>query len=171
MLVGMRLLCWRPNWIRSCLRTRLLWLPPRVAFFLKLETHVIIARLCLLLPTPLALSPQKATPVLTTTLALSSQGHSLDLSTQMSPSADPVRRHQLRALWGSRLISLLRKSALQQADQPRARRRKGPTNVDCGVIQSRRLRVPSLWGSVSSSALLPWPRRRLQSSSSVALAS
>jgi hypothetical protein len=46
-------------------------LPPRVAFFLTSETHVVIARLCLLLPTPLALSPQKATLVPTTTLALS----------------------------------------------------------------------------------------------------
>jgi hypothetical protein len=40
-------------------------------FYLTSETHVVIARLCLLLLTPLALSPQKATPVLTTTLALS----------------------------------------------------------------------------------------------------
>jgi hypothetical protein len=55
----------------SCLRTRLLWLPPRTAFFLTSETHVVIVRLCLLLPTPLALSPQKATPVSTTTRALS----------------------------------------------------------------------------------------------------
>jgi hypothetical protein len=41
--------------------------------FFTSETHVVIARLCLLLPTPLALSPQKATPVSTTTLALSPQ--------------------------------------------------------------------------------------------------
>jgi hypothetical protein len=41
-------------------------------FFLTSETHVVVtARLCLLLLTPLALSPQKATPVPTTTLALS----------------------------------------------------------------------------------------------------
>jgi hypothetical protein len=41
--------------------------------FLTSEMHVVIARLCLLLPTPLALSPQKATPVPTATLALSPQ--------------------------------------------------------------------------------------------------
>jgi hypothetical protein len=44
---------------------------PGSPFFLTSETHVVIARLCLLLLTPLALSPQKATPVPTTTLALS----------------------------------------------------------------------------------------------------
>jgi hypothetical protein len=37
------------------------------------ETHVVIARPCLLLLTPLALSPQKVTPVPTTTLSLSPQ--------------------------------------------------------------------------------------------------
>jgi hypothetical protein len=42
-------------------------------FFLTSETHVVIAHLCLLLPTPLDLSPQKVTPVPTTTLALSPQ--------------------------------------------------------------------------------------------------
>jgi hypothetical protein len=53
----------------SCLRTRLLLLPPRVAFFLTLEMHVVIACLCLLLLTPLALS-------------LSAEGHScLDKNT------------------------------------------------------------------------------------------
>jgi hypothetical protein len=45
-------------------------LTPRFTSFLTSETHVVIARLCLLLPTPLVLSPQKATPILTT-LALS----------------------------------------------------------------------------------------------------
>jgi hypothetical protein len=44
---------------------------PRSSFFLTSEAHVVIAHLCLLLLTPLALSPQKATPILTTTLALS----------------------------------------------------------------------------------------------------
>jgi hypothetical protein len=55
----------------SCLRTRLLCFPPRVAFFLASETHIVIVRLCLLLLTPLALSPQKATPILTITHTLS----------------------------------------------------------------------------------------------------
>jgi hypothetical protein len=68
--------------------------------YLTSETHVVIARLSLLLLTPLALSPRKATPVLTTTLALtlSSEGHFLDLCAQMSPPACPVRHRQLRAL-------------------------------------------------------------------------
>jgi hypothetical protein len=35
---------------------------PGSPFFLTSEMHVVIARLCLLLPTPLALSLQKATP-------------------------------------------------------------------------------------------------------------
>jgi hypothetical protein len=85
MFVRMCLLCWWPNWIRSFLRTRLLWLPPRVAFVLTSETHVVIARLCLLLPTPLALSPQKVTPVPTTTLALSPQKVTCSISLLISP--------------------------------------------------------------------------------------
>jgi hypothetical protein len=44
---------------------------PGSPFFLTSETHIVIARLCLLLPTPLALSSQMATPILTTTLTLS----------------------------------------------------------------------------------------------------
>jgi hypothetical protein len=44
---------------------------PGSPFYLTSETHIVIARLCLLLLTPLALSPQKATLVPTTTLALS----------------------------------------------------------------------------------------------------
>jgi hypothetical protein len=44
MFVRMCLLSWRPNWIHSFLKTRLLWLPPRVAFFLTSETSVVIAR-------------------------------------------------------------------------------------------------------------------------------
>jgi hypothetical protein len=80
----------------SCLRTRLLCLPPRVAFFLASETHIVIVRLCLLLLTPLALSPQKATPILTIThtlsLSLLLEGQLLDLFAQMSPPACPVRR-------------------------------------------------------------------------------
>jgi hypothetical protein len=45
----------------------------RLVFFLTSEMHIVIARLCLLLPTPLGLSRQKAAPVPTTTLALSPQ--------------------------------------------------------------------------------------------------
>jgi hypothetical protein len=54
--------------------------------FFSHRRRMLLSRLCLLLPTPLALSPQKATPVPTTTLtlSLSSEGHSLDLCAQMS---------------------------------------------------------------------------------------
>jgi hypothetical protein len=45
---------------------------PRSPFFLTSKTRAVIARLCLLL-TPLALSPQKATPVPTTTHSLPPQ--------------------------------------------------------------------------------------------------
>jgi hypothetical protein len=55
----------------SCLRTLVLLMPSRVAFFLTSEMHVVIVRLCLLLPRPLALSSQKTTPNLTTTLTIS----------------------------------------------------------------------------------------------------
>jgi hypothetical protein len=89
----------------------------------------------------------------TRSLYLSSEGHSLDLFAQMSPLACPLHRRQLRALLGSRLISLLRKPAVQQAGRPRARRQKGPERTS----------------TASSSALSPRPRRRLRSSSSVAL--
>jgi hypothetical protein len=61
----------------------------------------------------------------------------------MSPLACPVRRRQLHALWGSHLISPLRKPVLQQAGRPRAQRQKRPADVDRGIIQSRRLGVPS----------------------------
>jgi hypothetical protein len=60
---------------------------------------------------------------------------------------------------------------LQQAGRPRARRRKGPADVDLSIIQSRHLRVPSPLGLMPSSALSPRPRRRLRSSSAAALAS
>jgi hypothetical protein len=71
---------------------------PGLPFFLTSETHVVIARLCLLLPTPLALSPQKATPVPTTTLALSLFRRSLarsvcsDVPSGLSRSPPPVVR-------------------------------------------------------------------------------
>jgi hypothetical protein len=71
-----------------------------------LETHVVISFVS---------SPSN------TTRSLSSEGHSLDLCAQMSPPACPVRRRQLRALKGSRLISVLRKPMLQQAARPRVR--------------------------------------------------
>jgi hypothetical protein len=62
---------------------------------------------------------------------LSSEGQSLDLCAQMSPPTRAVRRRQLLSLRGSRLISLLRKLALQQASRSHARRRKGPRPLRC----------------------------------------
>jgi hypothetical protein len=52
------------------------------------------------------------------------------------PAGCSVRRCQLRTLLGSRLISLLRKSVLQQVGRPRARRRKGPSDVDRVVLRA-----------------------------------
>jgi hypothetical protein len=70
--------------------------------FLTSETHVVISSvcLCLILSTPLALSPQKLGHSCSdnNTCSLSSEGHSLDLCAQMSPPACPVRRRQLRVL-------------------------------------------------------------------------
>jgi hypothetical protein len=84
---------------------------------------MLLSRLCLILSTPLAISPQKLGHSCSdnNTRSLSSEGHSLDLCAQMSPPAYPVRRRQLRALWGSRLISLLRKPVLQQVGRLRVR--------------------------------------------------
>jgi hypothetical protein len=67
--------------------------------FFSHQRHML-SHLCLNLSTPLALSLQKATPIPTTTLALSLslEGHSLDLCAQMSPLVCPVCRRQLRAL-------------------------------------------------------------------------
>jgi hypothetical protein len=142
----------------SCLRTRLLWLPPRVSFF----SHIGDARCyCSSMSSPsdttrsLSAGGHSCSDNNTRSLSLSSEGHSLDLCAQMSPPACPVRRHQLRALWGLRLISLLRKLALQQAGRQRARRRKGPERTS----------------TVPSSVLSPRPRHRLRSSSLAVLAS
>jgi hypothetical protein len=50
--------------------------------------------------------------------------------------ACPVHCRQLRMLLGSRLISLLRKSALQQVCRPRVRRQKGLADVDRAVLHA-----------------------------------
>jgi hypothetical protein len=65
--------------------------------FFSHRRRVVLSRLCLLL-TPLALSPQKATPVLTTTLALSLLRRSLtqsvcsDVPAGLSRSPPPAAR-------------------------------------------------------------------------------
>jgi hypothetical protein len=122
---------------------------PGSPFFLTSERHDVIARLCLILPTPLALSADGHSCFDNNTRSLSSVGHSLDLCAQMSPPACPVRRCQLRALWGLILISLLRKPALQQAA--------------CRMCDGERGQHMS---TAPSSALSPRPRRCLWSSSS-----
>jgi hypothetical protein len=53
----------------------------------------------------------------------------------MTPPACPVRRRPLRTLRIT-LNSLLRKLVLQQAGRPRAQRRKGPADVDHGVLHA-----------------------------------
>jgi hypothetical protein len=98
MFLRMRLLWWRPNWIRSFLRTHLLRLPPRVAFFLTSKKSIVIACLYLLLSTPLALLSEGHSHSENNTRSLSSEGHSPDLSPRKSPPARSVCRHQLRAL-------------------------------------------------------------------------
>jgi hypothetical protein len=88
MLVGCVSFAGDPIGCVSCLRTRSFDCHPGSPFFLTSETHVVIACLCLLLLTPLALSSQKATPVLTTTLALSLQKVSRSICVLRCP-----RRH------------------------------------------------------------------------------
>jgi hypothetical protein len=99
----------------------LLWLPPKVAFFLTSETHVVISSMSSPSNTTHSLSAEGHSCFDNNTRSLSSEGHSLDMCVQMSPPACPVHRRQLRALWGSRLISLLRKLVLQQAGRPPVR--------------------------------------------------
>jgi hypothetical protein len=100
---------------------RLLWLPPRVAFFLTSETHVVISSVYYPSDTTRSLSAEGHSCSNNNTRSLSWEGHLLDLCAQLSPPVYPVHRRQLRALWGSRLISLLRKPVLQQAGRPRVR--------------------------------------------------
>jgi hypothetical protein len=171
MFVRMCLLSWRPNWIHSFLKTRLLWLPPRVAFFLTSETSVVIARVSVfsfwhhslsLLRRPLPFRQQHS---------LSTQKVTRFISLLINPHRPAPFATASCARSEDRALSLLRKPTLQQAGQLRGRRQKGPADVDRSVIQSRRLCVPSPWGSAPSSTLSLRPRRRLRSSSSAALAS
>jgi hypothetical protein len=92
--------------------------------FFSYRRHMLLSRLCLILSTPLALSLQKLGHSCSdnNTRSLSLLRRSLARSVcSVSPPACPVHRRQLRALWGSRLISHLRKLALQQAGRPRVR--------------------------------------------------
>jgi hypothetical protein len=112
---------------------------------------------CLIHSTPLALYPQKATPILTTTLTLSLLRRSLarsvcsDVPASLSRSPLPAT-HALRIA-----LNFSPQKAGNAAGRPaaRARRRKGPGRTS----------------TAPSSAQSPWPRCCLRSSSSAALAS
>jgi hypothetical protein len=126
MFVRMSLLWWWPNWICSFLRTRLLWLPPRVPFFSH-QRRALLLHVSIFSfwhhSLSLSLSLQKVTPVLTTTLALSPQKVTCSLSSEVPaslPCSPPPATRTLMIM-----LSLLRKSALHQAGRPHARRWKG----------------------------------------------
>jgi hypothetical protein len=116
----------------------------------------------------LPLSPQKATPVPITTLALSSQKVTRSISLLRSPHRPTPFVVASCARSEDRALSPQKAGAAAGRPVAYTRRRKGLADVDHGVIQRRRLLVPSPWVLVPSSALSPRPQRRLQSSSSVA---
>jgi hypothetical protein len=111
---------------------------PGSPFFLASEMHVVIARLCLFLLTPLALSPQKNTPVPTTTLALSLLRRSLtrsvcsDVPAGLSRSPPPVARALRIAL------NFFAQKASAAAGRPTAcAMEKGArADVDCAVLRA-----------------------------------
>jgi hypothetical protein len=118
---------------------------------------MLLPRLCLLLPTPLALYPQRATPVTTTTLALSLLKRSLARSVYSDVLAGLSRLPPPAACALRITLNFSPRKAGAAAGQPaaRAQRRKGPERTSIAP----------------SSALSPRPRRDLRSSSSSALAS
>jgi hypothetical protein len=109
MFVRMRLLCRRPISIRSFLRTRLLWLPPRGRLFVSHRRRALLLLVFVFSFRHPSLSPSLSSEGHSrsdnNTRSLFSKGHSLDLFAQKSPPAYPVRCRQLRALWGSRSLS------------------------------------------------------------------
>jgi hypothetical protein len=152
MLVGCVSFAGDPIGCVSCLRARLLWLPPRVAFFSYIgDTHCYCSSMSSPSHTIHSLSAEGHSCSYNNTRSFSSEGHSLDLCAQISLPACPVRRHQLRALWGSRLIFLFRKPALQQAGRPRVRRQKGPADVDHTVLRA----IARPWRHLRSSSSQP----------------
>jgi hypothetical protein len=87
--------------------------------FFSHQRRMLLSRLCLILPTPLTLSPQKATPVPTTTLALSPQKVTRSICVLRCPAV--LSHSPLPAAHALRIISLLRKPALQQSCRSRVR--------------------------------------------------
>jgi hypothetical protein len=136
MLVGCISFAGDPIGCVSCLRTRLLWLPLRVAFSHIGDARCYCSSLSSSSNTTCSFSTEGHSCSDSNTCSLSSEGHSLDLCAQISSPACPIRRRQLRVLWGSRLISLLRKPTLQQAGRPRTRRRKEPADVDRAILRA-----------------------------------
>jgi hypothetical protein len=95
--------------------------------FFSHRRRMLLSRLCLLLPTPLALSPQKATPVPTRTLAfsLSSEGHSLDLCSDVPAGLSRSPLPAARALRIVLNFSPQKAGAAASRPAAHARRRKG----------------------------------------------
>jgi hypothetical protein len=125
--------------------------------FFSHRRHMLLSRLCLILSTPLALSPQKATLVSTTTLTLSLLRRSLARSVWLDVPAGlsclpPPAARALRIT-----LNFSPQKAGAAAGRPAAcaRRQKGPERTSTAL----------------SSTLSPWSRRRLRSPSSAALAS
>jgi hypothetical protein len=110
---------------------------PGSPFFLTSEMHIVIARVCFLLPTLLALSPQKTTHVPTTTLALSL-----------------LRRSLARSVCSDVPVGLSRSSS-STARSMRITLNFSPQKVGAAVGRGQRT------STVSSSALSPRPQHRL----------
>jgi hypothetical protein len=128
--------------------------------FFSYRRHMLLSRLCLILSTPLALSLQKlghsCSDNNTRSLSLSPQKVTssicvLSVPTSLSRSPPPTTRTLRIAL----NFSPQKAGAAAGRPTARARQRKGPERTS----------------TTPSSALSPWPRRHLRSSSSSALAS
>jgi hypothetical protein len=124
------------------------------SFYLTTETHVVIAPLCILLLTPFALSPQMATPVLTTTLALSLLRRSLarsvcsDVPAALSRSPRPTT-HALRIALN---FSPQKDGAAAGRPAACATAKGAKANVDRAILRS--IAVATTPPPISSSAAL-----------------
>jgi hypothetical protein len=129
---------------------------PGLPLFLH-QRCMLLSRLCLLLLTPLAFSPQKATPVPTTTLALSLLRRSLARSMCSDVPAGLSRLPPPAACGLRNTLNFSPQKAGAAAGwlAVRAQWQKGPERTSTAL----------------SSALSPWPRRHLRPPSSAALTS
>jgi hypothetical protein len=110
--------------------------------FFSHRRRMLLSRLCLILSTPLALSPQKATPVPTTTLALYLLRRSLTRSVCSNVPAGlsrslPPAAHALRIA-----LNFYPQKVDAAAGRPatRARRRKGPERTSMAPSSALSLR-------------------------------